>query len=140
MRRNKVAKWRQRRTKTGKVWIIEPEPVLKNLNFDRFERGCLLLSIDPDSLLTGEFNAAELPEPSLKNARDFLDVVLTKPELYKLEEWSVEFVKIFLGIVASNFIVSSLVSSEKSRSIRKIFRSVSVFKSFRKGRTPLAMS
>lgn len=122
MIRRKRAKWKSQRSNGRRFFVIKPAPVIKRITFDRFERGCLLIGIDPDDLIAGNLNAETLPDPPIHEAQKFVDLVVTRPELYRLSEWRTDLAILFTGIVAANFIVSSLASSERPRSIRRIFR------------------
>ena len=112
-RKPRLAQWRQRRTKDGYILEIKPAPVVKDITFDIFERGCLLLGIDPDELLTGEFDTRDLPEPPLAKTKEFLSLVLTKPELYDVGSWEPDKARYFVSMVAVSFMVGSFVNLRK---------------------------
>lgn len=88
------------------------------MTLDVFERGCLLLGLDPDAVLAGHVDPASLRRPPLARGARFLKVVLENGEAYDLASMEPVQVDALLGVVTAHFIWASTRSSRALGHIR----------------------
>lgn len=98
----KKAQWT--RTEDGRL-VLDPAPVIvETITLDVFERGMLLLGIDPDAALSGSVDWSEVRRPPLKRAQAFLELALENADAYALREMEADRADAFLAIVTGHFI------------------------------------
>ncbi len=104
-RRFQIAKWK--RHKDGTV-SLRPKPrLLEPITVDMFGKGCRLLGLDPDAVLEGSQQLADVPRPPLKSAEAFLDLVLQNASAYALGRMPVDRADVLLATVTAHFIWAS---------------------------------
>jgi len=84
---------------------LRPDPVLRELTYDRFERACLMLGpeADPEAMFRGEVSLDQIKTPRLSEAPAFLELLLENYSRYDTRKMAPDRVEALLALVVSTF-------------------------------------
>lgn len=104
-------KTRRRRKSRGGRKTVTEEIRLKPITLERFERGCLLLGVDPDRVRLDLGDAwKDLDWPPLSRMQEFIDLVVENNRLLRLDEMELTGVHDNVGMVAAFFLTESVTA------------------------------
>lgn len=109
--RARLARLRGKRT-------VSVRPRFHSVTYDRFERVCLLLGLDPDDVRS-EGGNVDLKKIEIGNVyetgRELLDVTLENARSFDLLDFEVPIAEEFVAVVLANFFFECLMSFERQK-------------------------
>lgn len=104
----RLAKWEKKETREGVELTLSPNPVIKTVTYDVFDKGLTLLGVDTDKVLAGKIALSSYVELPRENIDTFFFVVLENYQAFRnWRDWPPDVAAVAAEMIAANFIVAS---------------------------------
>lgn len=106
-------RWKIRRLRGGGRSVeLRPQPRLREVTYDRFERVCIALGVDADLMFRGAVSITDIEQPPLSSAEVIFDLIVENAADYDLRAMAPDRVQALLGIVVADFFLRALMPGQ----------------------------